>query len=76
MFKLFHARSLGEYKESLQHDLYARIWSANSLKKIGKCYEESRETCIEKLHKPLKNYAQNDPTLNGFLINCLVDLKD
>ena len=67
--------ALGGYLESPLHDLFARICAANSLSKIGNCYEQSRKTCIEKLLKSLKNFNQNDPTLNVFLINYLVDLK-
>ena len=66
---------LTQYLGDSQHSVYARVSAANSLTKIGKLYPETRQSCINALEETLKQYRHNDPSLNGFLVSYLVNLK-
>jgi L-rhamnose mutarotase len=67
--------SFALYLGNTENGLFARTCAAESFKKIGNMYPDTRKKCVEILTEQLKKCAQNDPTLNGFLISDLVDLK-
>ncbi|NKB70910.1 MAG: hypothetical protein GKR89_27890 [Candidatus Latescibacteria bacterium] len=57
------------------YGLFAKVCVAGCIQQIGNKYPDARQQCIEILTGRLGNFAKNDPTLNGFLISNLVDLK-
>ncbi len=67
--------ALSAYLADSGNPLFARICAANSLEKIGKAHPGHWDECIDILTAQLRRFAQNDPTLNGFLIVNLVELK-
>ena len=56
-------------------EMYARCDITESLKAIALKYTETRSICVEAIIKVLENFSKNDPGLNGFLINHLIDLQ-
>ena len=42
---------------------------------IGKRHPETRSACSSSLEEQLRQYHQNNPTLNGFLVGYLLDLN-
>lgn len=55
--------------------LYARIAAISSLQRIAEIYPETRAECVAILTHQLEEGAEADPTLNGFLLGSLLDLK-
>jgi len=66
---------LTQYLGDSQHWVSARICAAHSLTNIGKLHTETRQRCITGLEEQLKRYLDNDPSINGFLVGYLLDLK-
>lgn len=64
-----------EYLAEAEHGLFARVCTAHSLANIGKRHPDTRQTCIKSLETQLRQHSHNDPTLNGFLVSFLLDLK-
>lgn len=52
----------------------ARGFAGECIEAIGLRYPETREQCIQYLQAALEDFEENDPTLNGFLVSCLVGL--
>jgi hypothetical protein len=67
--------SLASYLATQSHGLWARACSVHCVADIGRSAPEERSRCIRVLTEELMKCAQNDPTLNGFLINYLIGLK-
>jgi hypothetical protein len=67
--------ALTDYLMEPLHGLWARAAAAHGLAEIGKRHPESRDDCIAALTQVLEGFADHDPTLNGFVISYLVDLK-
>lgn len=55
--------------------LWGRVAAAHSLEILGKKHYQARFDCIETLTDQLKEFYDNDETLNAFLIFYLLDLK-
>ena len=55
--------------------LFARICVADSIKRIGDHYPETKEQCIDILTNQLKKFSLNDKALNAFLILYLVKIQ-
>lgn len=66
---------LTQYLGDSEHSLYARVCAAHSLTNIWKLHPEARKSCINALEEQLKRYSHNDPSLNGFLVSYLLDIK-
>jgi hypothetical protein len=67
--------ALTKYLTDTTHGLWARVAAVSSLKKIAARNFQARATCVPVLTKQLSKSATQDPSLNGFLANALVDLK-
>lgn len=65
---------LTEYLADSSHMLFARVGAAACLVNIGKQHPDSCHSCIIAIEEQLKLYRRNDPTLNGHLVNSLVEL--
>lgn len=65
--KTYLAKSASESEGSLS--------AAEGLANIAERYPEARGACVKALTGQLKRSADNDPVLNVFLVNRLVDLK-
>ena len=57
------------------HDLYERAVVGSGLEKIGLKHPGVRAACVVILRSQLERHAENDSTLNAFLIANLSDLK-
>jgi hypothetical protein len=55
--------------------LWGRVSAAHSLEVIGNKYYRAKVNCITILTEQLKEFYENDETLNAFLISYLIDLK-
>lgn len=67
--------ALAAYLENDTPGLYAKICAAHSLANIGESSPEDRDEAVQILTALLGRCEQNDPTLNGFIIGYLMDLK-
>lgn len=67
--------ALTDYLLDPLHGLWARTAAAHGLAEIGKRHPEARDDCVAALTQMLEGFADHDPTLNGFAISYLVDLK-
>lgn len=67
--------ALAAYLEDDAPGLYAKTCAAHSLANIGKSSPEDRDEAVRILTGHLGRCEQNDPTLNGFLVDYLMDLK-
>src|SRR5207248_1466915 len=67
--------ALARYLADTSHDYWPRNRAAHSLERIGSAHPEARDECVAVLTKQLEQLDDNDPTLNGFLIAYLLDLK-
>jgi hypothetical protein len=67
--------ALTAYLADAAHGLFARIAAAHSLEWISRRYAATREQSLAALSAQLELYAGQDPTLNGFLVSYLLDLK-
>ena len=54
---------------------WARITAIGCLEKIGTMHPDSRDTCVAFFIRQLKLCKDDDPTVNGFVISSLIDLK-
>ncbi len=68
-------QALAAYLADASHPLYARIAAAHSFAEIGKSHPGSRADCVAALTAQLERFAENDHTLNAFLVSFLIDLK-
>jgi hypothetical protein len=66
---------LDAYLADAAHPLWARVAAARGIQEIIKNSPEAREQGIASLTRTLEQYAQNDPTLNAFIILPLAELK-
>ncbi len=66
---------LAAYLADPAHGLFAGIAAAHGLQEIGARHAQARGDCIRALTRQLERFADNDPTLNGFLISYLLDLN-
>jgi hypothetical protein len=66
---------LAAYLADVSHPLYARIAAAHSFAEIGVNHPNVRADCVAALTAQLERFAENDPTLNAFLVSYLMDLK-
>jgi hypothetical protein len=55
--------------------LWGRVLATDSLKVIGNKYYQAKVVCIHVLLEQLKEFYDNQDTLNAFLISSLIDLK-
>ena len=49
--------------------------ASEAIEKIGELHPEARSTCVEILTQELNRFKLNHPTLSGFLVAALLDLK-
>jgi hypothetical protein len=66
---------LAEYLADLQRGLWARVAVGHALAEVGQRHADARDDCVAALSGVLDGFADHDPSLNGFLISYLVDLK-
>jgi len=66
---------LEAYLAESDDGLYSRVCAACSLARIGEAHPDSIEECRRALTTVLEGFSENDPELNGFLIDSLVNLK-
>jgi hypothetical protein len=67
--------ALAAYLADASHPLFARVASAHSFAEIGVNHPDARAECVAALTAQLERFAENDPTLNAFLVSYLMDLK-
>lgn len=66
---------LKKYATDTTNHFYARIATLRSIKEIAINHVYTRDECVVFLSEQLKNYQENDTSLNGFLIGYLMDLQ-
>lgn len=54
---------------------YARARAVRALEIIARAWEDSREEAVAALHSKLEHYADNEESLNGFLVKSLANLN-
>ncbi|MGC1378708.1 MAG: hypothetical protein WA821_20925 [Anaerolineales bacterium] len=64
-----------DYLADQENDQYARSASALALAEISLRHPESRDACVQALMSALENYAEDDETVNAFVLSYLSDLK-
>jgi len=57
------------------HEVWTRVCTMDSLEQIGRRHPEAKAECITVLTRQLDLFAENDPTINAFLISSLMSLK-
>ncbi|HEV8718781.1 MAG TPA: DUF1186 domain-containing protein [Candidatus Binatia bacterium] len=67
--------ALTAYLANPMNRLYARIAAISSLQHIAEVHPETCAECVAVLTRQLEEGAEADPTLNGFLLASLLDLK-
>ena len=67
--------ALARYLDDASHGLWPRVTAAFSLERIAAGDPSARDECVTILSRQLERFTENDPTLNGFLISYLVNLK-
>ena len=67
--------ALTDYFAQAGHLLFSYVAAAACLREIGRQQPAVRAECVSLLAQHLKQFAANDPTLNGCLISDLIDLK-
>ena len=67
--------ALTAYLVNPTNGLYARIAAISSLRRIAEVHPQARTECVALLTRQLEEGAEADPTLNGFLLASLLDLK-
>lgn len=63
------------YIENRDHDPLNRLVPCEGLEKIGLAHPESRDRIVAFCCRILQDEPADDPTVNGFLISALIDLK-
>lgn len=66
---------VAQFLADLSRTLYARVAAGSALEQIGRIHPEGRQECIARLVSVLEGTHSNDPTLNGFLVASLMELK-
>lgn len=67
--------ALQDYLANNSNGEYARVAAAESLGKIGQEHPEVRDHCVAVLTDQLKEFMENSPTVNAFVVYSLVELK-
>jgi hypothetical protein len=67
--------ALVDYLGDVSHGLWARITASASIAEVAKHSQTARGEAISGIRDGLNTYAQNDPTLNAFMIRDLVALQ-
>ena len=67
--------ALTVYLADRSHKLYSRITAVASLEEIGKRYPHTQAVCAAVLTTQLEAFRENDPELNGFLVEALVQFN-
>lgn len=62
------------YLADASHGLFPRISAVTGLESIAMQHTDAREDCIAALTRQLEGFAEQDPTLNAFLISSLVEV--
>ena len=65
---------LATYAKDDSVSLYARTTATGALARMAMAFPEHRQSCLEGAMDPLTSFAENDPTLNAFLILSLLDM--
>jgi hypothetical protein len=68
-------RPLAEYLADTQHGTWARVAASESLQKMVEAHPETKEECSAAIVTALKNYKENDESLNGSMISDLVQMN-
>ncbi len=55
--------------------LWTRVAASETLRRMAEQHEAARDTAVEALATQLGRYEQSDPTLNGFIVTALSELK-
>lgn len=64
------ARHLGD----TSYDLYSRVGAAHGIAQVAIRDPHTRGECLAALSSQMERFAENDPSLNGFLVAYLLDL--
>jgi hypothetical protein len=67
--------ALARYLDDASHGLWPHVTAAFSLERIAAGDPSARGECVTILSRQLERFTENDPSLNGFLISYLVDLR-
>ena len=67
--------SLANYLANAEYPLFARVAAAQAFRRIGEKHPATRAACADKLMQQLEKYADNDRSLNAFLVGALLDLS-
>ena len=62
------------YLADASHGLFPRISAVTGLESIAMQHTDTRADCIAALTRQLESFAEQDPTLNAFLISSLVEV--
>ncbi len=67
--------TLARHLANTSDDLWSGITAAFSLERVAAGDPSARDECVEILSRQLERFTRNDPSLNGFLISYLIDLR-
>ena len=64
-----------EYLADQSHSTFARVAASYALSEIGKQHPETRDACVQALISTLRDYQNDDETVNAFSLSYLAELK-
>lgn len=64
-----------EYLADQSHSTFARVAAGYALSEVGKQHPETRDACIQALISTLRDYQNDDETVNAFSLSYLAELK-
>ena len=64
-----------EYLADQSHSTFARVAAGYALSEIGKQHPETRDACVQALISTLRDYQNDDETVNAFSLSYLAELK-
>lgn len=67
--------ALAAYLGDQSHETWPRVTTTVCLERMGERHPETRDACIAALTASLEHFAENDPSLNAFLISPLLKLR-
>ena len=67
--------TLSAYLTAPSHGEFPRIAVAGCFEYIAKEHPKARDECVAILTRQLERFDENDESLNGFLVNALMELK-
>ncbi|MDF2775665.1 MAG: lyase HEAT-like repeat protein [Geminicoccaceae bacterium] len=67
---------LARYLSNPQSQTWSRVATAEAVGEVGQAHPDARDECVALLSNQLREFRDQDPTVNAFLVTGLLDLED